>query len=80
MKQTTTSEVNIAANGDCLVSPTHEQISELAYGPWIERGCPEGSAEQNWYDAEARLRAMQESVLAGPDPIAYLHTSVMLGK
>ena len=29
-----------------------EAIAELAYGLWEERGCPEGSAEVDWYKAE----------------------------
>ena len=35
--------------------PTTEQIANLAYTLWQERGCPDGSPEEDWYDAEYRL-------------------------
>jgi len=37
--------------------PTHEQIVSLAYALWQERGCPEGSAEEDWFRAEQELAA-----------------------
>ena len=27
-------------------------IAELAYRLWEERGCPEGSPDEDWYEAE----------------------------
>jgi hypothetical protein len=35
----------------------HEQIAALAYALWQERGCPEGSPEEDWFRAEAELKA-----------------------
>jgi hypothetical protein len=35
----------------------HEQTAALAYALWQERGCPEGSPEEDWFRAEAELRA-----------------------
>jgi hypothetical protein len=35
----------------------HEQITALAYALWQERGCPEGSPEEDWFRAEKELRA-----------------------
>jgi hypothetical protein len=35
------------------------QIAALAYQLWVERGCPEGSAGEDWFRAEERLRARQ---------------------
>lgn len=32
-----------------------ERIRQLAYELWKARGCPEGSAEQDWYAAQQRL-------------------------
>ncbi len=32
-----------------------ENIRELAYRLWIERGAPEGDAEADWFEAERRL-------------------------
>ena len=35
----------------------HRSIGELAYQLWQARGCPQGSAEQDWLEAERRLDA-----------------------
>ena len=37
-------------------SPTPEEISSRAYRRWHERGCPEGSPEEDWHRAEKELR------------------------
>jgi hypothetical protein len=34
-------------------------VGELAYQLWQARGCPQGTAEQDWLDAERLLRAKQ---------------------
>lgn len=34
-----------------------QQIAELAYVLWQQRGCVEGSPEQDWFEAERRLLA-----------------------
>src|ERR1700684_3619225 len=49
--------------------PEHRSIVELAYRLWQARGCPDGSAEQDWLDAEKQLRAAQrpaDSRAVGP--------------
>jgi hypothetical protein len=35
--------------------PAHEDIALLAYALWQERGCPEGSSEEDWFRAEQEL-------------------------
>jgi hypothetical protein len=35
-------------------------ISKRAYELWLERGCPEGSPERDWYQAESELRMRGE--------------------
>jgi len=35
----------------------HEQVATLAYRLWQERGCPEGSPEVDWVQAEQQLQA-----------------------
>jgi hypothetical protein len=35
---------------------SHERCSELAYSLWRQRGCPEGSADEDWLEAERQLR------------------------
>ena len=37
--------------------PEHRSIGELAYHLWQARGCPEGSAERDWLDAEKQLQS-----------------------
>jgi len=39
--------------------PEHRSIGELAYHLWQARGCPEGSAERDWLDAEKQLHLAQ---------------------
>jgi hypothetical protein len=33
------------------------EIARRAYQLWEQRGCPTGSSESDWYQAEAELRA-----------------------
>jgi hypothetical protein len=37
--------------------PEHRSIGELAYRLWLARGCPDGTAEQDWLEAEKQLKA-----------------------
>ena len=37
--------------------PTQDEIAELAYTLWKERGCPIGSPEVDWQEAEEELVA-----------------------
>ena len=32
-------------------------VSELAYRRWLERGCPLGSPDEDWFAAEEELRS-----------------------
>ena len=41
--------------------PTHEEIVALAYTLWQQRGCPEGSPEEDWLAAEQQLLARSEA-------------------
>ena len=34
----------------------HEQIVALAHALWRERGCPEGSPEEDWFTAEQQVK------------------------
>ena len=44
----------------------HPSIRELAYQLWVDRGCPhDGSAEQDWLEAERRL---SEDTYPASDP------------
>jgi|HubBroStandDraft_5_1064220.scaffolds.fasta_scaffold866086_1 LmbE family N-acetylglucosaminyl deacetylase len=35
--------------------PDHRSIGELAYRLWQARGCPDGTAELDWLEAERQL-------------------------
>lgn len=35
--------------------PTHEEIAARAYLLWQQRGCPDGSANEDWIKAEQQL-------------------------
>lgn len=35
------------------------EVAERAYFHWIERGCPEHSAEEDWFEAERELRLVK---------------------
>jgi len=38
-------------------APSHEQIAKLAYSYWEARGRSGGSAEADWFRAEAELKS-----------------------
>jgi hypothetical protein len=38
-------------------APTSIEIAALAYQLWEERGCQDGAPQQDWYEAERRLKA-----------------------
>lgn len=48
--------------------PEHRSIGELAYRLWQARGCPEGTAEQDWLDAEKQLRLQETSAARSRRP------------
>jgi len=41
-----------------------QQVEVLAYALWVERGCPVGSPEVDWFEAERRLSLVDESAKA----------------
>jgi hypothetical protein len=45
----------IASNSANAIA--EDAISKRAYQLWVGRGCPEGSPEQDWYQAESELRS-----------------------
>jgi len=36
-------------------APSQMEIAALAYELWISRGCGDGLAEEDWFEAERRL-------------------------
>lgn len=41
--------------------PTQQEIQELAYQLWIQRGCPRCSEQEDWEEAEYLLKAGSEA-------------------
>jgi Protein of unknown function (DUF2934) len=37
------------------MNPDNRSIGELAYRLWQSRGCPDGTAEEDWLEAERQL-------------------------
>jgi hypothetical protein len=48
-----------AAPREKIQSPSQQDIANLAYALWQERGAPDGSAEKDWIEAERRLQREQ---------------------
>jgi len=40
---------------------TRDEVSRLAYELWRRKGCPTGSAEEDWFEAVEQLRAKANS-------------------
>jgi Protein of unknown function (DUF2934) len=47
---------NGAPEFEASEDPTRSDIAALAYRLWEERGCPHGSPDDDWYEAERRFK------------------------
>lgn len=45
------------ASGHGVMTSAHDEVAALAYQLWQARGCPYGSAEEDWLRAESEVRA-----------------------
>jgi len=41
--------------------PDHNNVEALAYELWVQRGCPLGSDQEDWFRAEAELRQISST-------------------
>lgn len=48
--------------GHGVLAFTHGDIAARAYSLWEERGCPEGSSDEDWYRAVKELRSLASSI------------------
>ncbi|MCI0639706.1 MAG: DUF2934 domain-containing protein [Gemmataceae bacterium] len=57
----------VPMTGGNSTSVPHEKIAMRAYEKWCKRGCPQGTAQQDWFEAEKELRQemMQTGTPAG---------------
>jgi hypothetical protein len=49
--------VQAGTTGHGTISFGHSDIAALAHELWVARGCPLGSAEEDWFHAVAELRS-----------------------
>ena len=49
-------KIEITADGDAARTADYNDITTLAYKLWMDRGCPIGSPEEDWFGAEKELR------------------------
>mgnify|MGYP003387250970 CR=1 FL=1 len=54
-------------------NPDHHTTASLAYQLWQERGCPEGSCDQDWYEAELRLSERTSAAREAPPSMLPSH-------
>jgi hypothetical protein len=57
MRKSRTKKLNDVESDSAIMD--REAIEKLAYHFWLERGCPEGSASEDWLRAERVLRAKE---------------------
>ena len=63
MRESTQSKTINGAN-DAAGNQSYDEIAALAYQLWQDRGCPTGSPEQDWFQAEAELNNRGEAAAA----------------
>jgi hypothetical protein len=56
IENSTTPDKSTAPSLAATPDPDRQAIAELAYRLWKERGGPEGTPEEDWYQAEDLLR------------------------
>jgi DUF2934 family protein len=59
MSRQSTQEIKTAIKSTPPVD--HQTIEAMAYQIWLQRGCPIGSDQEDWYRAEAALKEKGQS-------------------
>ena len=54
MSRQSSQTINMVNSSETPVE--HETVEVLAYQLWLRRGCPVGSDQEDWYQAEADLK------------------------
>jgi hypothetical protein len=57
MRKSRTKTTNVETSDSTILD--QKAIENLAYQYWLERGCPEGSAGEDWFRAERVVRAKE---------------------
>jgi hypothetical protein len=50
-------QIHLAATGHPIATFGHDDIAALAHELWRARGCPDGSPEQDWFQAQKELQS-----------------------
>ena len=59
-------------------SMIHERVCERAHELWMERGCPEGSPEEDWFMAEREIMGPKPAEAETTTPTEqFLYTSAV---
>lgn len=72
--------------GSSAQAISHEKIAQRAYEKWCKRGCPQGSDQQDWHEAEAELRSEMNrtggmgSSSQGAQPMGRAGTNDTMGR
>jgi hypothetical protein len=59
MSRQSTHKINMVNSSEAPVDP--EAVEAMAYQLGLQRGCPIGSDQEDWYRAEAELRDMNRA-------------------
>ena len=54
MSRQPTHKINMVNRSEATVNP--ETVEAMAYQFWLQRGCPIGSDQEDWYRAESELK------------------------
>jgi len=60
-KSTKPALVAAAPASSSEVPASTADVAALAYQLWLDRGCPEGSPDEDWYEAQRKLQIQTES-------------------
>jgi hypothetical protein len=48
---------DVTSSQEPILRLDEEDGAEVAYRRWLDRGCPQGSPEEDWFEAERQIRA-----------------------
>lgn len=54
------------------LGPTESEIAAFAYQLWLDRGCPVGSDQEDWFRAEAALKKARRDTRTGAEIVVGL--------
>lgn len=61
------------------VNNDEEQLQQLAYRLWKERGCPDGSPEEDWYAAQYKIQRQTQVLTNLLAPSQMPFASIKMG-